>query len=139
MDENVFHLPKPTFASLIDGLINDFKTLIRQEIQLARDEVRTELGKARSAMLSLAVGLGLTIIGGLLLIIMLVWIVEALTHLPLWACYGIVGGAFAIAGLILMLRGKRQAEAFHFVPPRTLETIKENATWIKEQATSNKM
>lgn len=139
MEEKVSHLLKPTFASLIDGLISDFKTLIGQEIQLAKHEVRTELGKVRSSLLLLGTGIGLSLVGALLLVGMLVWIVEALTHLPLWACYGIVGGTFVIIGLILMFRGKRQAEAFHLVPPKTLETIKENATWIKEQATSHKM
>ncbi|HJU03613.1 MAG TPA: phage holin family protein [Nitrospiraceae bacterium] len=127
---------KSSFAALVEGLIQDIKHLIAQEIQLAKHEVQQELGKARTAAISIGAGLGAAILGGLLLIFMLVHLLHALTGLPLWACYGIVGGVCVAAGVFLILKGKNTAADIHVVPPKTVQTIKENATWIKDQTQS---
>lgn len=126
----------PTFASLLSGLAHDMKVLTLQELRLAKNEVQEELGKAKTAAASLAVGIGLAAIGGLLLILMLVHLLQALTDLPLWACYGIVGGLLAGGGVALLLRAKERAGSIHVLPVRTFETIKENVAWIKEEVTS---
>ena len=56
------------------------------------------------------------------------WAVPAI---PLWACYGIIGGLLILAGGALLLRAKAKAEDIHVVPERTAETMKENLKWIK--------
>ena len=127
---------RPSFAALLDGLWQDLKTLAVQELQLATHEVRQELGKAKSAAVSLAVGVGLLAVGGLLLILMLVHLVQALTDLPLWACYAIVGGAIAGTGAWLVIKAKATVEHIHVVPIRTVQTMKENVSWIKEEVIS---
>ena len=123
---------RPSVAALLDGLWNDVKTLVVQELRLAVHEVQEEMGKAKSAAVSLAAGIGLVAVGGLLLILMLVHLLQALTDLPLWACYAIVGGAISGAGAWLMLRAKNTAEDIHVVPIRTVQTMKENVSWITE-------
>ena len=128
----------PSFAALLDGLWQDLKTLAAQEVRLATHEVRQELGKAKSAAVSLAIGIGLVAVGGLLLILMLVHLLQALTDLPLWACYAIVGGAIAGTGAWLVIKAKTAVEGIHVVPIRTLHTMKENVSWIKEEVTSSR-
>jgi hypothetical protein len=123
-------------AGLLDGLLKDLKTLVVQELRLATHEVREELGKAKSAAISLAAGLGLVAVGGLLLILMLVHLLQALTDLPLWACYAIVGGAIAGAGAWLLIKAKSAVEDIHVIPLRTVQTMKENVSWIREEVTS---
>ena len=127
---------RPSVAALLDGLWRDLKTLLALELRLATHEVREELGKAKSAAISLGAGLGLVTIGGLLLILMLVHLLQALTDLPLWACYAIVGGAIAGTGAWLLMRAKSAAEDIHVVPIRTVQTMKENVSWITEAVTS---
>ncbi|WP_447979568.1 phage holin family protein [Candidatus Nitrospira bockiana] len=129
---------QPSVSQLVTGLLHDFKMLLMQELQLAKDEVREELGKARTAAVSLAVGLAMAAIGGLLLIVMLVHLL-AVTGLPLWACYGLVGGLSAGLGVVLIVRAKSRAEDIHVVPVRTMQTMKENVSWIKEEVTSPRM
>jgi hypothetical protein len=63
---------------------------------------------------------------------------NALTGLPLWACYGIVGGVCAIVGVVLLYRGKQQMSQIDMVPQQTVETMKENVRWIKGKAISEK-
>jgi putative superfamily III holin-X len=127
---------RPSFAALLDGLWQDLKTLAVQELRLATHEVRQELGKAKSAAVSLAVGVGFLAVGGLLLILMLVHLLQALTDLPLWACYAIVGGAIAGTGAWLVIKAKSTVEHFHVLPIRTVHTMKENISWIKEEVIS---
>ena len=127
---------RSSFAMLLEGLIHDIKNLIAQEIRLAKHEVLHELGKARTAAVSIGAGIGVAILGGLLLILMLVHLLQALTALPLWACYGIVGGLCVAGGIAFIAKGKSMAADIHVVPPKTVQTIKENATWIKDHTQS---
>jgi hypothetical protein len=130
---------EPSLAQLLSDLANDAKQLLRQELALAKHEIREEARKTKAALMSLGVGIGLAAIGGLLLIFMLVYGLNALTDLPLWACYGIVGGVFAVAGLILLYQGKNKMAQIDVVPQLTVETMKENVRWIKERATLEKI
>jgi Putative Actinobacterial Holin-X, holin superfamily III len=130
---------EPSLAQLLSGIVNDAKELLRQELALAKHEIREDLRKTKTAMLSLGVGIGVAAIGGLLLIIMLVHLLNALAGLPLWACYGIVGGLLIIVGGVLLLIAKNTIARIDVVPPQTVETMKENVQWIKERATSDRI
>jgi len=43
----------------------------------------------------LGLGIGVVAIGGISLMLMLVKVLAAFTEIPLWGCYGIVGGAWS--------------------------------------------
>jgi hypothetical protein len=133
------HAAEPSLASLISGIINDAKDLLLHEFTMAKLEVQNELRKTKAAAVSLGVGVGVTAVGGVLLLPMLVHLLHALTNLPLWGCYGIVGGVLVVAGLIILSTGKKTAEQIEVVPQETVETMKENAQWIKEQTTSDRI
>jgi hypothetical protein len=129
---------EPSLASLVGGIINDAKDLLLHEFVMAKLEMQDELRKTKSAAISFGIGAGVAAVGGLLLIIMCVHLLEALTDIPLWGCYGIVGGVLLVIGLILLASAKKTAEKIDVVPPKTIETLKENAKWMKEQTTSNR-
>jgi hypothetical protein len=76
-------------------------------------------------------------LAGLPLILMLVHLLYALAGLPLWACYGIVGGVLAIVGGVLLFIGKNTIARMDVVPPQTMATMKENVQWIRARATSD--
>jgi membrane protein implicated in regulation of membrane protease activity len=131
------YTPEPSLAELLTGLMHDAMALLRQEVALAKHELRAELRNIILAVMCLGIGAGMAAIGGLLLILMLVHLLHALTPLPLWACYGIVGGLFAVVGVVLLVLGKQKLARMHLVPQDTVETMKENVQWIKEQVTAN--
>lgn len=136
MAMNSRHSSEPSLVLLISGLIGDAKVLLQQEFLLAKHEVRDELDKTKQAMISLGIGIGVATLGVMLLSFMFVYLLEALTPLPLWGCYGVVGGPFVLVGGMLLYVGKAQAAEIDVVPQRTVETLKENAAWIKEKTTS---
>jgi hypothetical protein len=68
---------------------------------------------------------------------MLVHLLHALTALPLWACYGIVGGLFAAGGIVLLVLGKQKLAHVHLMPQATVKTMKEHVQWIKIQVRAN--
>jgi hypothetical protein len=127
---------KPSLSSLLLGLMEDFKLLLSQEVRLARHEMQQEMAKVKTAAISAAMGVGLLSVGGLMLVIMLVHLLQWLTNLPLWLCYGIVAIGLLSGGMVLIRKSKGSVSDVHLVPWRTVQTMKENATWMKEQAKS---
>ena len=103
------HTSEPRLGGLIAGILNDVKELVTDGVALAKLEVRGEIERAKLAAVEAGVGIGILAVGGLFLLVMLVHLLAALTPIPLWGCYGIVGGALVISGAILLGMGKRTA------------------------------
>jgi hypothetical protein len=123
---------------LLGGLIGDARTLVRQEIQLLRDELLSEVDKIRRGTVAIGMGIGFTAIGGLFALIMLVHVLHQYAHLPLWACYGLIGFLLLAVGVSLLIKAKQSLQSFNLMPRRTLRSMKEDAQWIKEHISSNK-
>jgi Putative Actinobacterial Holin-X, holin superfamily III len=128
---------EPTLAQLLARLMHDTMVLLRQEVALAKHELRAELWNLIRAVLSLSLGEGIAAIGGWLLILMLVHLLHALTVLPLWACYGMVGGLFAMVGGALLGLGKQKLPRMQLEPQDSMETMQENVQSITEQVRRN--
>src|SRR5262245_1619630 len=80
------------WSDLIGGILLDVKSLLQQEVQLFKDEVKLEISTAGRAATKFLIGAALGILGLLFLLLMLVHGLHEWTVLPLWACYGLVGG-----------------------------------------------
>jgi hypothetical protein len=130
---------EPTLAQLMSGLVSDTKLLLRQELALAKYEIYEEARKTKSAMVCLGAGGGIAAISGLLFIVMLVHLLRELTVWPMWVCYAIVGGVFAVVAAVFLYRGIQQISQIDMVPQQTVETMKENVRWFKKRATLRKI
>jgi len=126
-------------ATLIGGIVNDAKDLLINEFTIAKLEIQQEMRKTKAAALAFAVGAGVIGIGGLFLLLMCVHGLAVLLDIPLWGSYGIVGGLLLLVGVILLIRGKHTAEQIDVIPPKTASTLRDNAQWIKEQTTSDRV
>ncbi len=115
-----------SIASLVSGLIADAKALLQRELTLAKLEIREDLRTLKAAGLSLSIGIGIAAVGCLLLCFMLVYLVATYTPIPLWGCYGIVGGMFVIVGALRLYTGIHTITALEVMPPKTAETLKED-------------
>ena len=125
---------RPT-SELLKQLSDQTTTLVRQEIELAKLEVREKGKKAGmgAGMFGGAGVFGLYAVGALTATIIL----ALATFLPGWAAALIVTVIYgAIAG-VLALRGKAKVkEATPAMPEQAVETTKEDVRWVKTRAQS---
>jgi hypothetical protein len=126
-------------SELISGLLGDAQQLVRREIDLAKREVTIELDKVKQGAVALGIGAGVAIIGALLLAHMLVYLVQTLTGLSLWVSYLIVGALFAIGGGVMLMQGLKRMKEVDPMPRETIESVRKDVQWIKEQNPSDKI
>jgi hypothetical protein len=120
-------------AGLVQAIAGDVERLVAQHAVLAREELRDGLGRAPAAVAALGAGAGLVAAGGVLGTLMLVHGLHRSTRIPLWGCYGLVGGALAAAGCGLVVAGTRRAAGIRLVPRETIAALREDIAWLKDQ------
>jgi len=119
-------------SELVKDALGQGQKLLQQQFDLLRQELKEEVGKAGAAATSVGGGAGMIALGCGLGILAAVHFLHARTRLPLWACYGIVGGAFIGCGAQLLTAGVVAASDVHLIPEQTTEALKENAAAVGE-------
>jgi tetrahydromethanopterin S-methyltransferase subunit G len=124
--------PDRSLGDLFSDLSRDITTLVRQEINLARTELGQTASKVGRDIGFLAVG-GLVIYAGFLGILAAIVIILGTIGLPWWLSALIVGLIVAGVGYFLVRRGLDALKKENLAPQKTLETLKEDVEWAKEQ------
>jgi hypothetical protein len=117
---------QPSVTSLVTGIASDLQDLLAQQLALFKAEVESDLTRTKEAALVLAGGLGVAVVAGILLCLMLVFLLQWATELPLWACYGIIGCGLALVGGTLVYVGRKRFESFNPLPDQSVRALKEN-------------
>ena len=118
-------------SQVLQDILRNLQDIVRSEVRLARVEIRDEL---KQAALS-----GAWIAGGALGVIsawmFLLWtLVYALAAtMSMWAATLLVAAVLALAGGLLIMNGMRRARRIQPVPERTVQSVKENLEWMKQQ------
>jgi hypothetical protein len=122
------------FSTLVGEIVHDTGHLLGQQFELLRAELFEETRRAGGAVASMAAGGGLLAAGGLLSGMMLAHLLQRTTRMPLWLCYGAVGGGLGATGWGLLQQGRKSIAQVQLVPPpETAAALKENVAWAKEQ------
>jgi len=136
-DPQSAELRERSVGELLKQLANETTTLMRQELELAKAEMREKAGKAGPGfgMWGAAGAMALLALGSLTAFLIL-----ALDGaMPNWLAALIVGLVYAAIAGLLYLRGKRKVdEAGSPVPEQAIETLKEDVQWAKHPTTSAK-
>ncbi len=127
-----------SIARLMGEMVADAQHLFRKEIELAREEMRVEIRKATQGIISLGIGAAVTAVGGLFLLLMVVYLLVDIFTMDIWLSYLIVGGLLAIIGVILLLVGRSRVQQVDPTPHETIDSVRKDVQWIKEQNPSNK-
>ena len=123
---------KPTEGSvtgLVSGIINDAQTLLKQQADMLKAEVREDFKRSKRAAEFGAVGIVFTTVGALGLITALAYVLNEQYGLKMWASWGIVGGLFAVVGGACAWFSYVLLERFNPLPDKTFNALKENITW----------
>lgn len=129
----------PTMTSLVSGIIGDAQQLIRDEVALARQEIKEEIVKARNAVVFFAGAAIAALLGAILFSFFLVRLLHWASGgadpaaVPLWAWFLIWSFVFFAIGGGLAAFAYGRFKEIHLVPRQTMETMKENVQWIKNQ------
>jgi Putative Actinobacterial Holin-X, holin superfamily III len=116
-------------GELVSGIASDLSTLMRQELDLAKVEVRQEVSKAGKAAGMLG-GAGLAgWMVALFLSFTLLYLLDSAIDAG-WAAL-IVALIWAIIGAVLFVIGRNRLKAVDPTPHRTVETVKEDVEWLK--------
>jgi hypothetical protein len=137
MSPEVQNPNEQSLTTLVGGIVHDLQDLIKQQVQLTRQEIGEDFRKLREAASLLVVGLMLVIPGVITLCLMLAHLIHWLaykpdqvdpSYIPLWVCYLIASAVFLIAGGGLAYAGKRRMDAIR-VAPETTRALQENMEW----------
>lgn len=120
-----------SFSELLQGIIHNVQDIVRSEVRLAKTEIREEAIKAKASLIMLGAG---AVTGLFAILFLLLMIVSALALiLPNWAAALVVAAALAVAAGMMLAGGIKSFQKIHAAPERTVETIKENIQWAKQQ------
>ena len=125
-----------SIGGLLRGILNDVKMLIREEIALARVELREQAGRARAAAISFGMAAAALVFGGTFLLIAIATAIADLLNWPVWAGFLVVAVLLGLAGFVMLASGRRQLQQVHAVPQETMSTLKENSEWIAKRLSS---
>jgi fatty acid desaturase len=121
-----------SLGELFGDLARETSTLVRQEVQLAKTEMTQKASAVGKDIGFLAVG-GLIAYAGLLALIATVIIVLGTVGVPWWLAALIVGVIVAAIGYFLVQRGLTALKQESMAPQQTIQTLKEDRQWVKEQ------
>lgn len=120
-------------GDLLGNVSRDLSTLMRQEVLLAKAEIRAEAGKAGK-------GAGMMAGAG-----MAAWLCVLFASIAVWGALAnvmdeglaalIVAVLWAIAGAVLFATGRRTLRAMNPTPERTLDTMKQVPEALKGNMT----
>jgi uncharacterized membrane protein YqjE len=123
---------EPALGDLFRQLAQDSATLVRQEMALAKAELKSNVKSVARDAAMVAVGGILALVGVTVLIAFLVVAVgDALDNYWLGAL--IVGVLFLLVGGILAMSSLKKLKNEDVAPTRTLETLKEDKQWLQSE------
>lgn len=129
--EHIRPVEDESIGHLMSEVLQDVSKLFRQEVALAKAELKDEASKAGKAggMLAGAGFAGYMV--AVLLSLALVFALDAVMPLG-WAAV-IVAVLWAIVGGVLYSVGRKRMKDVDPVPRQTVETLREDAQWVRDQ------
>jgi putative copper export protein len=122
-----------SIGELFGQLSQDTALLVRQEVQLAKSEMQQKISRATRDLVSLAAGGAVVLLGALALTATLILVLAGPVGLAPWLAALLVGVFLAAVGYAMLQRGLRDLKRTDPTPRRTVESIKEDIQWAKEQ------
>lgn len=124
--------PDRSLGELFADLARETTTLVRKEVQLAKTELSQKAAFLAKHAVLIAAG-GLIAYAGFIVLLVGLAFLLAQTGLPFWAAALLVGLVVCLAGGFFALKGLNGLKTADPVPHQTLETVKEDVQWAKQQ------
>lgn len=123
--------PERSLGGLFTELTQETTTLFRQEIQLAKSEMTEKVRKAGAGIVTIAIGAVLALVAFQALVASA--ICGLALALPWWLSALIVGVVLMLLGAAAAMRGLSALRRERLAPRRTIESLRANTRWAREQ------
>ena len=120
-----------SIADVLQDIVANVQTIIRSEVRLAKTEITEEATKAARAAGMMAGGAVAALFTVWLLLLTIVFAIA--TAIPMWSAALVVCVLMAVLTAGLLVAGKKRFGAVHAKPEKTIESVKENVEWVKNQ------
>ena len=127
-----------SLSATIGKIVDDVRELFREEVALARAEVRQEITSFTSAAVGFAVGAGAALFALAFLLLGLAQAAAMLAGWPAWTGYIGMAILLGIVAALAIQSARRRARTVSAVPQQTVATIKETKEWIQDRMTSER-
>lgn len=141
------HADDRSLGDLLGELAEETTTLVKQEIALAKTEIREEVKAATDEAKTAARNVGFIVAGGavaytglIAIVIGLGWLLGEILGDVEWLGILLVGLIVAAVGYALVQKGLKRLqhelkalESFDPTPERTIKTLKEDKEWLKQE------
>lgn len=120
-----------TVSDVLQDIVGNVQQIIRSEFRLAKVELREKAERASRPAVFVASGALIGVYG--LGFLFLAAVYGLAIVMPEWAAALIVGAVLSIVGVLALSFGRAKLQAIDPMPDKTVETLKENVQWAKEQ------
>ena len=125
-------------TATLGKIVDDIRELFREEVALARAEVRHEISAFSAVAIRFAVGGAAAVFALSFLLLGVAQAMAMLVGWPAWTGYVAMAVLLGAAAAIALQSGRRRARTVSAVPPQTVETIKETKAWIQDRMSSER-
>jgi hypothetical protein len=120
-----------SLGDLFSELAAETGTLVRQEVTLAQVEITAKATRVGKNVGFLAVG---GAVGYAAMLSILAAVILGLSNwMPAWLAALLVGAVVGIAAFVLVSSALAELKKTNITPEETVESIKEDAQWLKNQ------
>jgi len=123
-------MQRESFSELLGELANNSASLVRDEIELAKQEMREKVTVLSSGAVTIAIG---GLIGFIALLALTAAAIAGLAHfMDTGLAALLVGGVLALIGGSLAFNGINRLKRTSLKPKQTIETLEEDKEWLKQ-------
>jgi divalent metal cation (Fe/Co/Zn/Cd) transporter len=124
--------PEPSLGELFKQLTQDTGVLIKQEVALARTEMRENIQSVTRNAVKIAAGGVVAVVGVLVLVAFVVVLLGSLLG-NYWLSALIVGLLMVIVGGVMAKKAVDDIKDGGLAPEQTVETLKEDKEWLQNE------
>ena len=124
-----------SIPDLIRGTIRDGIGIVRDEILLARTEMREEVVRIKSGLITVVAAAVVGLLAVIMLLDTIAWGAVYAFDWPAWAGFGIVALPLLVIAIVLAVMGRAMLSRERYMP-KSVDTLKENAEWLRARTQS---
>ena len=124
-----------SIPDLIRGTIRDGIGIVRDEILLARTEMREEVVRIKSGLITVAAAVGVGVLAVIMLLDTIAWGASYAFGWPAWAGFAVVALPLMVIAVVLGMMSRSMLTRGRYMP-KSVDTLKENAEWLRARTES---